>query len=251
IYNYSLTNFGHSTPVPFYAPPESGYVPNANGSRAVHTAFTVEAVADHLATGTARIAPAGTPLTCVNPLNVIVQPSKKRLILDLRHVNLFLSIPPFRYEELNQVSSDSGPASLGPPFASANASLSTARRAPQARVGFLPVVRPGRASIFSPSRAPSVRRFRARRAPARRAPCCRPRSSYTAPPFSSIPLLHVQQWGGGYGGGGCGARWFYARCTPCCCLRSSYTTPPALPFSSTPLLRVQQWGGGYGGGGCE
>ncbi|GJP62531.1 hypothetical protein CLOP_g19584 [Closterium sp. NIES-67] len=43
------------------------------------------------------------PLTCISPLNVVVQPSKKRLILDLRHVNSFLSVPRFRYEGLNRV----------------------------------------------------------------------------------------------------------------------------------------------------
>ncbi|GJP50719.1 hypothetical protein CLOM_g9864 [Closterium sp. NIES-68] len=51
----------------------------------------------------ARVVPPSATLTCVSPLNVIVQPSKKRLILDLRHVNSFLSVPRFRYEGLTRV----------------------------------------------------------------------------------------------------------------------------------------------------
>ncbi|CAI5518004.1 unnamed protein product [Closterium sp. Naga37s-1] len=43
------------------------------------------------------------------------------------------------------------------------------------------------------------------------------------PPFSSIPLLWVQQWGEGI---------------------CSTSPPPPPPFSSISLLRVQQWGGG-------
>ncbi|GJP70393.1 hypothetical protein CLOP_g1341, partial [Closterium sp. NIES-67] len=51
----------------------------------------------------ARVVPPSATLTCVSPLNVIVQPSKKRLILDLRHVNSFLSVRRFRYEGLTRV----------------------------------------------------------------------------------------------------------------------------------------------------
>ncbi|CAI7857258.1 unnamed protein product [Closterium sp. NIES-53] len=49
---------------------------------------------------------------------------------------------------------------MGPPHF--NPRMASASQAP---VGFLPVVRPKRASIFSPSCAPGVRCFRARRAP--------------------------------------------------------------------------------------
>ncbi|CAI7876026.1 unnamed protein product [Closterium sp. NIES-53] len=128
---------------------------------------------------------------------------------------------------------------------------SATRRAPRSLVGFLPVVRPGRASIFSPSRAPGVRPFRARRAPR---PVALPATARVAPtppppppPFFSIPRLRVQQWGGGYGGGGCGARWFPACRAPCCRPRSSYITPPPSPPSpASPCCACSNGGEGMG-----
>ncbi|CAI7792365.1 unnamed protein product [Closterium sp. NIES-54] len=67
--------------------------------------------------------------------------------------------------------------------------LSAARRAPRARVGFLPVVRPGRTSIFVPVACPAV---------ARATPTPPPR-----PPLLLHPPAARAAVGGGYGGGGC------------------------------------------------
>ncbi|CAI7765414.1 unnamed protein product [Closterium sp. NIES-54] len=44
-----------------------------------------------------------TELTCINPLNVVEQKDKCRLILDLRKVNTNLIVPKFKYEGLSRV----------------------------------------------------------------------------------------------------------------------------------------------------
>ncbi|CAI7776950.1 unnamed protein product, partial [Closterium sp. NIES-54] len=67
-----------------------------------------------------------------------------------------------------------------------------------------------------------------------------------APPFSPIPLLHVQKWGGGYGGGGWGARRFPARCAPCCRPCSSYTAPLPPPSPPSPYCMCSSGGKGMG-----
>ncbi|CAI7786675.1 unnamed protein product, partial [Closterium sp. NIES-53] len=121
-------------------------------------------------------------------------------------------------------------------------------------VGFLPVVRPGRASIFSPSRAPGVRRFCARRAPrahnglllivrpavARAAPAPPP-----PPPLLLRPPADRAAGGGGYGGGGGGERRFPARHSPYCRPRGSYTPPPS-PSSPFPCFACSSGGEGMG-----
>ncbi|CAI7858575.1 unnamed protein product, partial [Closterium sp. NIES-54] len=106
--------------------------------------------------------------------------------------------------------------------------------------------------------------FGARRVPARRSPCYRPSGSYTippSPPFSSIPLLRVQQWGEGMGVAGVSSQppttsssLSLPRLLLCrekggrlevkgVAGRDLQHQPPRPPFSSFPLLWVQQWGG--------
>ena len=50
-----------------------------------------------------KIEEQSSPSFCVNPLSV-VEGKKKRLVLDLRHVNKFLHKPKFRYENLDSLS---------------------------------------------------------------------------------------------------------------------------------------------------
>jgi len=60
--------------------------------------FVTGAVEELISTGAAMRWPPGSRPHCVCPLNVAVQPSKLRLILDLRHVNDSLTHVKFKYE---------------------------------------------------------------------------------------------------------------------------------------------------------
>lgn len=63
-----------------------------------HASFVSTAVADLVASGAAVRWTGPSPPHCVSPLNVAVQPTKLRLILDLRWVNKHLTHVKFKYE---------------------------------------------------------------------------------------------------------------------------------------------------------
>ena len=74
--------------IPFYYTPTSVFLPN--NKSALHNAdFVLGAITELLKVGSVVQCPC--PPVVVNPLSVSIQPNgKKRLILDLRHVNLFV-----------------------------------------------------------------------------------------------------------------------------------------------------------------
>ena len=83
--------------LPFVNFPESVILPN-NRSARDHSSFVDEALLELLSSG--RVIEVADAPFVVNPLSVSVQPSgKKRLILDLRHVNKCLRKYRFRYED--------------------------------------------------------------------------------------------------------------------------------------------------------
>ena len=84
--------------IPFINPPTPCQRPN-NPSATTHADFVLQSIGDFLHNGWARLV--STPPTCINPLQVSIQSNgKKRLILDLTHVNRFLYKQPFKMEGL-------------------------------------------------------------------------------------------------------------------------------------------------------
>ena len=85
--------------LPFETLPESVHLKN-NKSAEKHAAFVNEAISELVNSG--RVVQTSTVPHVVNPLSVSVQASgKKRLILDLRHVNKCLSKKKVKYEDWN------------------------------------------------------------------------------------------------------------------------------------------------------
>ena len=85
--------------IPFVALPPPNVSSN-NTSELKDTDFVSEAISDLLRTK--RVEILGHQPDIVNPLSVSVQPSgKKRLILDLRHVNLYVFKRKFRFEDIS------------------------------------------------------------------------------------------------------------------------------------------------------
>lgn len=75
--------------IPFCYTPTSVYLPN-NKSALQNSDFVLSAIAERLKVGSLVRCP--FPPVVVNPFSVSIQPSgKKRLILDLRHVNVFVN----------------------------------------------------------------------------------------------------------------------------------------------------------------
>ena len=85
--------------IPFVTLPPPKVSPN-NHSAVTHSHFVSEAICDLLRTNCVEIL--DHKLDIVNPLSVSIQPSgKKRLILDLRHVNLYVLKRKFRCEDVS------------------------------------------------------------------------------------------------------------------------------------------------------
>ena len=85
--------------IPFVTLPPPKVSPN-NHSAVTHSHFVSEAISDLLRTNCVEIL--DHKLDIVNPLSVSIQPSgKKRLILDLRHVNLYVFKRKFRCEDVS------------------------------------------------------------------------------------------------------------------------------------------------------
>ena len=84
--------------IPFLTLPPPKVIPN-NHSAVTHNHFVSEAISDLLRTKCVEILDHKPDI--VNPLSVSIQPSgKKRLILDLRHVNLYVFKRKFRCEDV-------------------------------------------------------------------------------------------------------------------------------------------------------
>ena len=88
---------GYEMPFVTLPPPKAS--PN-NHSAVTHSHFVSEAISDLLRTKCVEILDHKPDI--VNPLSVSIQPSgKKRLILDLRHVNLYVFKRKFRCEDVS------------------------------------------------------------------------------------------------------------------------------------------------------
>ena len=91
----SVVRDGYKIPFVTFPPPKGS--PN-NLSLVTHSHFVSEAISGLLRTNCVEILDHKSDI--VNPLSVSIQPSgKKRLILDLRHVNLYVFKRKFRYED--------------------------------------------------------------------------------------------------------------------------------------------------------
>ena len=97
-YEYILDTIWNGYRIPFYTPPSSVYLLN-NRSALHHSDFVIEAIHDLLIRG--LIVECNQKPVVVNPLTVSVQSnSKKRLILDLRHVNKHLWKTSVKFEDI-------------------------------------------------------------------------------------------------------------------------------------------------------
>ena len=97
-YDFILDIIEHGYKLPFYSTPPSVYLPN-NRSAVKHSDFVVQAIGDLLSRG--LIVECSERPFVVNPLTVSVQNScKKRLILDVRHVNKHLWKTSFKFEDI-------------------------------------------------------------------------------------------------------------------------------------------------------
>lgn len=95
---FILSVIEHGYYPPFYSSPSPLFRLN-NKSALEHQDFVVQAVSDLLHNGWARLV-SDRPV-CVNPLQVAIQSNgKKRLILDLTHVNTFLRKQKFKMDTL-------------------------------------------------------------------------------------------------------------------------------------------------------
>ena len=83
--------------IPFYYTPTSVFLPN--NKSALHNAdFVLGAITELLKVGSVVQCPC--PPVVVNPLSVFIQPNgKKRLTLDLRHVNFFVKKSKIKFED--------------------------------------------------------------------------------------------------------------------------------------------------------
>ena len=97
-YDFILDVIEHGYKLPFYSTPPSVYLPN-NRSAMKHSDFVVQAIGDLLSR--ILIVECSERPFVVNPLTVSVQNSgKKRLILDLRHVNKHLWKTSVKFEDI-------------------------------------------------------------------------------------------------------------------------------------------------------
>jgi hypothetical protein len=88
--------FQAGPPTPYHAPNHRSAVDNAG--------FIDKAVAELLSVGAARVWEGSQPPICISPLGAVPKAGGNlRMILDLRHVNSFLTVPSFRYEGLEAV----------------------------------------------------------------------------------------------------------------------------------------------------
>ena len=95
---FILDTVNNGYKIPFHSLPKQDHSGN-NRSAAEHTQFVSESIIKLLEEG--RIQECSSKPTVVNPLSVSVQPSgKKRLILDLRKVNLHIWKEKVKYEDL-------------------------------------------------------------------------------------------------------------------------------------------------------
>lgn len=98
-YDYIIDTIQNGYRIPFYTTPPSVHL-NNNRSALSHSEFVVEAIDDLLIRGLAIECTDNLPVV-VNPLTVSVQKNgKKRLILDLRHVNAHLWKTPIKFEDI-------------------------------------------------------------------------------------------------------------------------------------------------------
>ncbi|VDI18252.1 Hypothetical predicted protein [Mytilus galloprovincialis] len=98
-YDFIIDTILHGYKIPFYTTPPSVSLQN-NRSAITHSDFVLEAIDDLLIRGLIIECTNDKPLV-VNPLTVSVQNNgKKRLILDLRHVNLHLWKTSVKFEDI-------------------------------------------------------------------------------------------------------------------------------------------------------
>ena len=85
--------------IPFYYTPSSVHLLNNKSALQLHNAESVaSAITELLKVGS--VVECQSPPVVVNPLSVSVQPNgKKRLILDLRHVNFFVKKSKIKFED--------------------------------------------------------------------------------------------------------------------------------------------------------
>ena len=97
-YDFILDVIENGYKIPFYSTPQSVYLSN-NRSAVTHSDFVVQAIGDLLNRG--LVVECSERPFVVNPLTVSVQNSgKKRLILDLRHVNKHLWKSSVKFEDI-------------------------------------------------------------------------------------------------------------------------------------------------------
>ena len=82
--------------IPLYETPHSAYFRN-NRSALAHSDFVTAEITSLLKSG--RIQELDQPPTVINPLSVDVKDGKKRLILDLRYVNMHVWKEHIKYED--------------------------------------------------------------------------------------------------------------------------------------------------------
>ena len=87
--------------LPFRDHPAPCHLRNNKSSLQHPAEFVTQAISELLSRGC--IVEHSTPPFCVNPLTVAVG-KKLRLVIDLRHVNSYLVIPKFKYEDLRSLS---------------------------------------------------------------------------------------------------------------------------------------------------
>lgn len=85
------------------SPPGRFHQKNYKGAH-IYSDFVSGAVAELVASGAAVRWAGSSPPLCVSPLNVAEQPTKLRLILDLRFVNEYLTHVKFKYEGIPRLS---------------------------------------------------------------------------------------------------------------------------------------------------
>ena len=99
--NFILSIIEHGYKIPFTADPPPFAAKN-NKSSLDHPAFVDKALKDLIANGCIEAVDAEP--YCCNPLTVAGKGDKLRLVLDLRHVNEYVSLQSFRHEDLRTFS---------------------------------------------------------------------------------------------------------------------------------------------------
>ena len=91
----------HGYCIPFFEQPSPFFAKN-NRSSLNNRGFVEKSILELLENNC--IKEVKSPSYCVNPLSVAERNGKKRLVIDLRHINKHLSIKKFKYENLKIVS---------------------------------------------------------------------------------------------------------------------------------------------------